>query len=182
MNISASEGDDLVRLRRQDVNAFTTMVEEHQPVVLGLCRSMGLQGADAEDAAAEVFANVYRALPTFDGRAKLGTRVYRIAYRTILRVRAKRWSMSSDGLHQQVDQRSPSPEQALQTSELKQQVWDAVARLEPRQALVVELYYRRDWPLQEIAEAMDCPLGTVKTLLFRAREELKQVLPGENQL
>jgi len=69
----ASEDCNLEELRQQDSDAFAALVEGHQAVVLGLCRSMGLRGADIEDAAADVFANVFRSLPTFDGRAKLGT-------------------------------------------------------------------------------------------------------------
>ena len=64
---------DLEELRQQDFDAFAALVAGHQSVVLGLCRSMGLHGADIEDTAADVFANVFRSLPTFDGRAKLGT-------------------------------------------------------------------------------------------------------------
>jgi len=52
----------------------------------------------------------------------------------------------------------------------------AVESLDERSATVVELYYRREWPLEKIAEVMDCPIGTVKTLLYRARERLRSIL------
>jgi RNA polymerase sigma-70 factor (ECF subfamily) len=171
----------LDKLKGQDFDAFfAALVEEHQPVVLGLCRSMGLRGADVEEAACDVFANVFRSLPAFDGRAALGTWIYRIAFRTILKSRAKRpRAPSSDRLHHQVDAGSHPPDAAIQAAELSQRIWDAVARLEPRQALVVEMYYRRDWPLQKIADLLEIPVGTVKTLLFRAREQLRKVFERE---
>jgi len=180
VNGSASEDGSLETLRQQDFDTFAALVAEHQPVVLGLCRSMGLRGADVEDTAADVFANVFRSLPTFDSRAKLGTWIYRIAYRTILKCRNKPSAVQpSDQLHHQVDVGSPAPDKALQDAELQQRIWDAVARLEPRQAVMVEMYYRRDWPLQQIAEVLDMPIGTVKTLLFRAREQLRKIFERE---
>jgi RNA polymerase sigma-70 factor (ECF subfamily) len=177
---SANEDCDLEELRQQDFDAFAALVAGHQSVVLGLCRSMGLHGADIEDTAADVFANVFRSLPTFDGRAKLGTWIYRIACRTILKCRNKASAVQpSDELHDQVDLGSPPPDKALQDAELKQTIWSAVARLEPRQAAVVEMYYRRGWPLQQIAEVLEAPVGTIKTLLFRAREQLRGIFERE---
>ncbi len=167
--------DELDRLRRQDVAAFTRLVDAHQAVVLGLCRSMGLRGADQEDAAADVFANVYLALPGFDGRSQLGTWVYTIACRTILKARARIRRVAPVGGSPRPHPAEPSAAERSVEEETRRQIWEAVARLDPRQALAVDLYYRRDWSVAEIAAVMECPAGTVKTLLFRAREELRQV-------
>lgn len=70
----------------------------------------------------------------------------------------------------------PSPQERAQVAEESRRVWAAVARLDERQAAAVQLHYREGWPLEEIAEALDCPVGTVKTLLFRGRERLRQLL------
>jgi len=166
--------------RGQDFDRFAALVAEHQPVVLGLCRSMGLRGADIDEASCDVFANVYRSLHAFEGRARLETWIYRIACRTILKRRARRPSLQlSDQLHRQVDASSPPPDATAEAAELRERIWDAVARLERRQALAVEMHYRRDWPLAQIAEVLEIPVGTVKTLLFRARAELRKVLDRE---
>ena len=55
-------------------------------------------------------------------------------------------------------------------------VWAAVARLEPNQTAVIELYYRQDWSVETIAAVLEKPEGTVKTLLHRARQQLKRML------
>ena len=56
-------------------------------------------------------------------------------------------------------------------------VWAAVAALpDGRQAAAVEFHYRRGWPIERVADVMGCPVGTVKTLLFRARQRLRAVL------
>jgi len=145
--------------------------------VLGLAQAQGLRGADLDDAAAEVFANVFRALPRFEGRSALTTWVYRIASRTIPKARARHRHavgvQMPDGL---ADTRELTPSVALETADRNRRVWDAVARLEPREALAIEMCYRRGWPVAQIAEILECPEGTVKTLLFRARQKLRRSL------
>jgi RNA polymerase sigma-70 factor (ECF subfamily) len=167
----------LTALRRQEAGAFTQLVEAHQRLVVGLGQSMGLRGADLEDAAAEVFAAVYRALPKFEARSSLSTWVYQIACRTFWRLRQRRdthpTTALDDGL---VDAGQASPLDQAAAAEQQQMLWNAVAALEPRQAMAVELHYRRGFAVEEIAVVMECPEGTIKTLLFRARERLRQRL------
>jgi RNA polymerase sigma-70 factor (ECF subfamily) len=168
---------DLDRLRCQDGSAFAELVAEHQAIVLGLGQSLGLRGPDLDDAAAEAFAAVYRALPRFEARSELGTWVYRIAHRVIVKAREKRKrqqvpELQSDSLASH----EPGPGEDAEKLETARAIWDSVSRLEPRQASAVELYYRRQMPLEQIAGILECPLGTVKTLLFRAREQLGETL------
>ena len=70
-----------------------------------------------------------------------------------------------------------SPMQSASDEERDRLVWLAVAKLEPRQAIAVELFYRREWSVQQVAEALACPENTVKTLLF-CRARLKMMLPA----
>jgi RNA polymerase sigma-70 factor, ECF subfamily len=166
----------LKRLRAQDAEAFAALVDEHETTVLGLCHSLGLRGADIEQAATDVFANVFRGLPGFDGRSKLSTWIYRIACRTILKTRSSnRKYQSTAFIHDKLESLQPSPDMIFEEEELKEQVWEAVASLPEREALTIEMYYRREWSVQEIASVLDCPSGTVKTLLYRARERLRKV-------
>jgi len=173
-------GTELQALRRQDAGAFGRLVERHQALVLGLCQSLGLRGADSDDAAAEAFAAVYRALPGFDGRAELATWIYRIAWRTIIKVRQRlRRSVAAELSEDRADAGQPPPESAAEQKETNERIWQAVAALDERQAAAVEMHYRRGWPIEQIAEVLECPTGTVKTLLFRARERLRAVLSRE---
>jgi RNA polymerase sigma-70 factor (ECF subfamily) len=133
-------------LRRRDPAAFARLVERHQPIVLGLCQSMGMRGADLDDAAAEVFASVFRALPSFQARSDLGTWVYRIACRTIAKVRARnRRSAGAELPAEQPDSGQPSPLENSEMAETHRRLWDAVAQLDEREAMAIEMYYRRDW-------------------------------------
>ncbi len=167
----------LERLRRRDHDAFTQLVQDHQRLVLGLAQSMGFKGADLDETATEVFSEVFLSLPRFKGESSVRTWIYRIAVRTIGRFRRRR----SISAAQRLDLESPdtlqlAPDAMAESDEVRTQLWNAVANLDDRAAAVVELYYRQEWSLPEIADAMQFPVGTVKTILFRAREELRKAL------
>lgn len=170
----------LALLRRQDAAAFTELVRGNERFVVGLCKAMGLRGADVEDAAAKAFAEVYQSLPLYEGRSALSTWVYRIASRVIWRVRADRNKRCHADLNEAtMAAESASTADRVQTRDRSRRLWAAVAKLEDRQATAVELYYRRDCSVDEIADRLNCPAGTVKTLLFRARAALREMLHGE---
>jgi RNA polymerase sigma-70 factor (ECF subfamily) len=173
----AKENLDLAALRRGDPRAFEGLVQRHQGIVMGLCQSMGLRGADRDDAAAEVFAAVFRSISHFEGRSALGTWVYTIACRVIPKVR-QRYRTRTDVEHDDghVDDRQASPLEQTSRNEMNERVWEAVASLDERSAMIVEMFYRRGWAVEKIAEVLQCPSGTVKTLLFRARGRLKEIL------
>ena len=164
-------------LRRREPAAFELLVRRHEPIVLGLCQSMGLSGPDIDDAAAEVFANVFRSLPNFEARSSLGTWVYRIACRTIPKVRTRlRKGRGAELPLEQIDSAQRDPADQSESAELYEQLWREVERLDDREAMAIELYYRREMPVEEVAASLECPTGTVKTLLFRARQKLRERL------
>jgi RNA polymerase sigma-70 factor (ECF subfamily) len=168
---------DLDRLRGQDADAFAVLVREHQTVVLGLGQSLGLRGPDLDDAAAEAFAAVYKALPKFRGDSELSTWIYRIAYRVIVKARTRRKRNATAELPAEPPiSTEPGPVEDAQRAETATAIWAAVESLDEREASAVELYYRRDWTLEKIATVLDCPVGTVKTLLYRARNHLREIL------
>jgi RNA polymerase sigma factor (sigma-70 family) len=170
----------LERIRAQDSEAFAALVNDHQKAVLGLCQSMGLRGADIEQTAMDVFANVFRAIPTFNGQSKLSTWIYRIACRTILKTRARcRKYQPVPLIHDKIESRQPMPNVIIEEKELKALVWETVAGLPERESLAIEMYYRRELSVQEIASVLECPVGTVKTLLYRARDRLKTIFAAK---
>jgi RNA polymerase sigma factor (sigma-70 family) len=166
---------DLELLRRRDAGEFTRFVRQHEGLVMGLCQSLGLTVHDREDAAAETFAIAYRGLPAFRGEAELSTWLYRIAYRTALKVRRRHPAVAEIGGDRE-DLSAESPDRQMQEREDRERVWRAVGSLEPEAAALVEMYYRRQMSVREIAAVTERPEATVKTLLFRTRERLREML------
>lgn len=154
---------------------FNQLVREHQTVVMGLGQAMGLRGADLDDAAAEAFAAVFLALPGFRGDASIATWIYRIAWRAISKARARR-PIASATITATEPATDLGPIETVEMRETNRQLWQAVQSLEPMQSAVTELYYRRQWTVGEIADVLECPPGTVKTLLHRARAKLRSAL------
>jgi RNA polymerase sigma-70 factor (ECF subfamily) len=172
---SADDKLEIGLLRQQNPDAFTRFVKRHQRIVLGLCQTLGFSDADGADAAAEVFAAAYFALPGFRGESELSTWLYRIACRTIRKIR-RRYPPRPALPDAVVDPAALPPDSAAETRELHERLWAAVARLDPDQAAAVELFYRRGLLVAEVATVLEKPVGTIKTLLFRAREQLRQGL------
>lgn len=169
---------DLALLRKRDEGEFTRFVRRYEEFVLGLCQSLGLGAADREDAAAETFVIAYRGLEGFRGEAELSTWLYRIAYRTALKVRRRYPIGVPLGEIDAADVRAEKPFEGLANEEECRAVWEGVRQLEPEQAAAVELFYRRGMSVEEVAGVMEKPVGTVKTLLFRGRERLRFLLKG----
>lgn len=171
---------NLELLRQGDTDAFADLVRHHQTLILALAQSMGFTGADLDDAAMEVFSAVFLALPKFEGRSTLQTWLYRIAIRTLGRLRQQRKREPALRVDEQTPEPArPAPSTRLEEAERRQKLWEAVASLDSRSAAAVELFYRQGWSISQIGGVLECPEGTVKTLLHRAREQLRQIVRPE---
>ena len=116
-------------------------------------------------------------MPSFKAQSEITTWLYAIAARVMLRTRARLHRHAPVPLPADpIDPALGSPSADLERLELAQRLWQTVATLEPRQALAVELFYRRDLPVEEISRILSVPTGTTKTLLHRARQKLKSLL------
>ena len=165
---------DMASLRAGDAEVFAELVRQFQDRICSLCQSVGMRGADIDQAAADIFSAVYLALPGFDGRSALGTWIYQIAFRTALRHKKQ----AGRHVHGILPENLAAPEQsdALQEADMRQDIWKSVAALGRQTAMIVKLYYQDDLPLPEIAEITGRPVGTIKTILFRARQQLSESL------
>jgi RNA polymerase sigma-70 factor (ECF subfamily) len=170
----AADKLDLELLRRRDGGEFGRFVRCYEGFVLGLCQTLGLSSADRDDAAAETFAIAYRGLEQFRGEAELSTWLYRIACRTAMKVRRR--YPAGVGIVGEMEEGREAVKDPLVSEEEARAVWSAVAALEPEQAAAVEMFYRQGMTVGEIAEVLEKPEGTVKTLLYRGREKLREQL------
>ncbi len=179
--------DELVkRARRGDVRAFDILVRRYQHRIVALAARHVRDWAQAEDIAQEAFVRAYRALESFRGESSFYTWLYRITVNVAknhLQAQKRKVplaDMSDDGLEALSEdlalQSADTPEQALVRQQTGEALLAALATLpgELRQALLLRELEGLDY--QQIAERLNCPVGTVRSRIFRARENIDEKL------
>ena len=161
------------RCLRGDAASVQILVERFQSDVLGLCIRMLHHRQDAEDVTQEVFLRVFRSLKRWDASRPLKPWIMTIAVnrcRTWMTQRARRPDLV-EYLHETAA--SPPTDDA---AELGREIQAALAELREDYRLVFTLYHEQGLPYEDIAAAVDKPVGTVKTWLHRARLEVMERL------
>jgi len=161
---------ELVGANRRDL-ALAAILQAYRRKVFGLAYSFVRNREAAEDVAQEVFIRVWRALPSFDARASLSTWIYTIARNTslsALREQRREVQREDPATVLEVQPATDSAESSAERVALMRLV-DA---LPDRQRQVVLLYYLQEQSHDEVASMLAMPVGTVKTLLHRARARL----------
>jgi RNA polymerase sigma-70 factor (ECF subfamily) len=162
--------------------AFRELVETYKGMVFAIISRSISDRRNVEDLAQDVFVRVHRGLRSFRGDARLSTWICRIATNVCAnaRVRAPR-EVSLDAS----PAGAPSPpaivvsDPSFAAFELRDRVAKGMALLSERSRLVLTMHYFAGRGYEEIAEALQVPLGTVKTHLHRAKQELREILePG----
>ncbi|HEX5759639.1 MAG TPA: sigma-70 family RNA polymerase sigma factor [Thermoanaerobaculia bacterium] len=162
--------------------AFYDLVRRYERPVYALVLRMVRDPALAEDLAQEVFVKAHRALGAYDSSRKLSSWLFKIAHNTALD-HLRRPELATVALEAGVDDRrdwadvlvdasAPDPEAAAGRRDLARALSAAIVRLRPEYRAAVVLRFQEGLSYQEIAEALDQPLGTVKTNLHRARKAL----------
>lgn len=178
--------EQLVVLAQQgDMRAFEMLVRKYQHKIVQLVSRLVGDG-DAHDVAQETLIKAWRALKGFQGNSAFYTWLYRIGINTAknhLVSRGRRPSnqdidIADAELYGHTEQLSDidTPESLLLSDEIKEKVGEVIAKLPPdlRQAIVLRELEGLSY--EEIAEAMDCPIGTVRSRIFRAREAIDAVV------
>ncbi|MGE0790053.1 MAG: RNA polymerase sigma factor [Sandaracinaceae bacterium] len=173
-----AELDDLTveRARRGERAAQRALVERYQRRVLALLHRLRGSAGGVEDLAQETFLRVFRDLPSFrpTGPARLSTWILTIATR--LAIDARRRDAVRAARVPEPSPPVPSPERALEARALSDAVQAAIEDLSDpfRAALVLRVYH--DLGYAEIADALGCDVGTAKSRVSRAREQLRAAL------
>jgi RNA polymerase sigma-70 factor, ECF subfamily len=174
------------RVQKGDKAAFDLLVRKYQHRVLKLVSRFVNDAAEAEDVAQEAFLKAYRALPAFRGDSAFYTWLYRIAINTAKNtlVSNRRRPVDFDLDLQDPDQHdrqsllkdADTPEGVLLTDEIRGVVERALEQLPDDLRTAIVLRELEGLSYEEIAEAMDCPVGTVRSRIFRAREAIDKKL------
>ena len=176
------------RVQRGDKAAFDLLVIKYQHKIIQLVNRYVKDPSEAQDVAQEAFIKAYRALGTFRGEAAFYTWLYRIAINTAknyLILRTRRHSnyqldiqeVEAIGNEPQL-QGMDTPEQLILNEEIMTTLNKAIEDLPEEMLLAFKLREFEGLSYEEIALAMDCPIGTIRSRLFRAREAIdKQLTP-----
>ena len=174
------------RARNGDVNAYETLVQHYQELAFRVAYQVTGDAADAEDAAQEAFVNAYYALGRFRPGAPFRPWLLRIVAnearnrrmaahrRTVLAQRAQVAQTSGEA--------APSPEAAAEADEFRATLVASLRRLRDDDRLILAYRLFFDLSEAEMAQALKCPKGTVKSRLSRALGRLRAVLPADLRL
>ena len=163
---------ELVRAERRD-EAIALLLPDFRRKVFGLAYSFLRDREAAEDVTQEVFIKVWRALPGFDGRASMSTWIYTIARNaslSALRARRPQSSLSDPEVMEAAEAINPVPPADIIAD--RAAIRRLVDQLPTKQRQVVMLFYMEGQSHEEVAAMLAMPVGTVKTLLHRARARL----------
>ena len=188
VNVAGAAGERALieRCRAGDEGAFQELVDRYKDLVFALIARTVQDRSRAEDLAQDVFLRVHRGLPYFRGQARLSTWIYRIVANVCAQTRGRGPSTTSlDALN--ASDGSPPRSRVMPSTkdrqfgdlELRDRLEKAIARLPPNYRLLVAAHYLRGVQYEDLAEALELPLGTVKTQLHRAKQQLRRLLETE---
>ncbi|AQS37595.1 RNA polymerase, sigma-24 subunit, RpoE [Shewanella psychrophila] len=174
------------RVQQGDKNAFNLLVLKYQNKVINLISRYVRNQADVADVAQEAFIKAYRALPNFRGESAFYTWLYRIAVNTAKNhlVAQGRRAPANDVDAEEAEyydgsdalKEFASPERLLMAEDIQKVVFDALDSLPEELKMAISLRELDGMSYEEIASVMDCPVGTVRSRIFRAREAIDKKL------
>ena len=186
--MSEAQVDQLLveRVQQGDKRAFDLLINKYQHRIISLVARYVSDQAEAMDVAQEAFIKAYRAIDRFRGDSAFYTWLYRIAINT-----AKNWLVArkrrppssdidaADAEQYDIDSRlkeQGTPEHELMREEIKNTVFDTIANLPDDLRTAIMLREMEGMSYEDIAVTMDCPIGTVRSRIFRAREAIDEQL------
>jgi RNA polymerase sigma-70 factor (ECF subfamily) len=167
--VTPDDGPLVERCLKGDAAAMRGLIERFQPEVFGLCVRLLGHRQDAEDVSQEVFLRVFRSLRRWDGERPLRPWVLGIAVnrcRTAIAQRPRRPELA-DYLHEVAGRERPDD-----AAELRREIRAGLADLRPDYRAVFVMFHEQGLSYDEVALALERPVGTIKTWLHRARTEM----------
>ena len=174
------------RVQKGEKRAFDLLVRKYQHKVIGVISRYVADWSECQDVAQEAFMRAYRAMAAFRGDSQFYTWMYKIATNTAknhLVSQGRRPPADDIGIDDAVQldggmrlKDRATPEHELMRQEIEQTVFDTVEQLPEDLKMAITLREVDGLSYEEIAEKMDCPIGTVRSRIFRARDAIDQKL------
>ncbi len=180
MNAEPEDGNLVAMTLRGNPEAFATLVERYDRAVYHLSYRTLHDVEEARDATQEAFFKAFRSLRTFKPGSKFSTWIFAIAYHACCDRLNRRRRYASDELPERADP-APGPEQQAIALDQAARLRAAIDALPEKYRTVITLFHLQGKQYDEIASVLGLPMGTVKTHLFRAKEQLRRLL-GEMEV
>jgi len=168
------------RAQKGNHNAFAALVDEHQRYVYNLALRVVKDENEALDLTQETFVRAWTALPNFKGQSQLRTWLYRIVtnlcYNRLPNLRRSLNDLGDDVMEDIPETNFNTPAQEFESNETRRHLHQAMENLDENYRLLITLRYQNELSYDEIASTLNLPLGTVKTGIFRAKEQLRKKL------
>jgi len=173
-----NERELVERCRAGDEGAFQELVDRYKDLVFALIARTIPDRARAEDLAQDVFLRIHRGLPYFRGEARLSTWIYRIVANVCVQAQGRpRATVSLDD--EQTRVRPAAADRRFSDLELQDRLEKAIRRLPANYQLLIAAHYLDGVQYEDLAEALQQPLGTIKTQIHRAKQQLRRLLETE---
>lgn len=167
------------RVLHRDSRAFHELYRSYRPRLTRFLTNLVSRPPLVEEVLNDTMMVVWNRLEAFKGNSKLSTWVFAIAYRKGMKALQRSDDPVEDNLLTASASHEPGPEERANHQWTHQALKRALAQLSPNHRIVVDLTYFHEMGYREIAEIMECPVDTVKTRMFHAKKQLKQILAGE---
>ena len=168
------------RAQKGDHEAFAALVDEHQRYVYNLALRVVKDENEALDLTQETFVRAWTALPNFKGQSQFRTWLYRVVtnlcYNRLPNLRRSLNDLGDDVMEDIPETHFKSPVAEFESNETRRHLNQAIEDLDANYKLLITLRYQHELSYDEIAATLNLPLGTVKTGIFRAKEQLRKAL------
>ena len=176
--MKASEHELVERCRHGDETAFRELVDQYKGLVFALIARSIANRARAEELAQDVFLKVHKGLPFFRGESKLSTWMYRIVINVLS---TERPELATASLDDRDDEDRPrlqpaADDRAFGDLVMKDRLQKAIEQLPVQYQVLINGHYLKGMRYEDLAEALNMPMGTVKTHLHRAKRRLRHLL------
>lgn len=194
MSNGATEDQMLIsRCQGGDRGAFDALIRKHERRAYQYAYRLTSNPDEAADVVADAFVRVYGAIQNFKGQSAFTTWLYRILTNCFLDLKKREKNrqgvsletmiQTDDGeVERQIEDEGLTPHEQAERTERERAVEDAVGRLPEYQRAMIVMYHAEQLSYEEIAEALDLPIGTVKSRLNRARLSMREELVKDEEL
>ena len=179
------EVDLIARAKQGDLMAFEALYKMHQAPIYRTALAITNDRSVAEEILQDTFLRAFKHLARVREGVSLSPWLYRIAVNLAYdwTAKHKRWLSAINNIVERfIVTTVSSPERSVEEREAQELLYEAINRLEFKQRTTIVLFYLQDFSLIEISEIMECPVGTVKSRLHYARENLRREFMADKRL